>query len=96
MPGFDIIGEKETKLTAGLQKERQSMEGKFLAEDDQYLENPRAGLSPEELYQVAGATASPRYVFPPLFFKKSSSFCIYVVLLSYHTKQSHIYKNCYA
>ena len=26
------------------------------------------------LYQVAGATASPRYMFPPLFFKKSSSF----------------------
>ena len=48
------------------------------------------------LYQVANATANHRYVFPPLFSKKSSSFCIYVVLLSYHTKQSHIHKNCYA
>ena len=49
-----------------------------------------------KLYQVANATANHRYVFPPLFSKKSSSFCIYVVLLSYHTKQSHIHKNCYA
>ena len=27
-----------------------------------------------ELYQAASAAASPRYVFPPLFSKKSSSF----------------------
>ena len=55
---------------------------------------PQARL--RSLYQVANATANHRYVFPPLFSKKSSSFCIYVVLLSYHTKQSHIHKNCYA
>ena len=40
----------------------------------------------ERLYQVASATAGPRYINPPLFFKKSSSFCIYDVLLSYHTQ----------
>ena len=48
------------------------------------------------LYQVASATASPKYVKPLLFSKKNSSFCVYVVLLSYHTKQLHIHKNCYA
>ena len=55
------------------------------------------------LYQVAGATASPKYVKPLLFSRKfqfsqnkNSSFCFYVVLLSYHTKQLHNYKNCYA
>ena len=49
-----------------------------------------------KLYQVASATASPKYVKPLLFSKKNSSFCVYVVLLSYHTKQLHIHKNCYA
>ena len=64
----------------------------------QYMLKPVcAGIitAPRLLYQVANATANHRYVFPPLFSKKSSSFCIYVVLLSYHTKQSHIHKNCY-
>ena len=48
------------------------------------------------LYQDANASASPKYVKFPLFFKKNSSFLIYDVLLSYHTKQLHNYKNCYA
>lgn len=55
------------------------------------------------LYQVAGATASARYIIPLLFSRKfqfsqnkNSSFFIYDILLSYHTKQLHNCQNCYA
>ena len=48
------------------------------------------------LYQVAGTTASPQYNILATFTKKNSSFCLYVVLLSYHPKQLHIFINCYA
>ena len=48
------------------------------------------------LYQVASATASPQYNILATFTKKNSSFCLYVVLLSYHPKQLHIFINCYA
>lgn len=52
-----------------------------LMEEDDCLNEIRQGLEQKldslvrhELYQAASAAASPRYVFPPLFSKKSSSF----------------------
>ena len=42
------------------------------------------------LYQVASATASPNYIKPPHFPKKSSSFHIFVVLLRYPYQNNRI------
>ena len=91
---------QEQKITFSEKKLRNFFSDKYTAEDmesvilellDQWKRGEITVCIFCLLYQVASATASPKYVVLLLFFKeicfpqnKSSSFFIYVLLLNHH------------